>query len=414
MKGLYYSDSEKDDDDEEEEESLIHSTASGRSRDRFPSSPMQAKSGKSGRKGKKSAAGGKKKRMARFEIEQMLYERGGVLDLDAPAPQSNCARYCGSSRGENKRDVESKRDDQVFWTLSVFLLCIMAGAVVGLKHDTLLSSGTSKNVDSAHKVNSGAFTDTGEYDKFLRVAPKDVPKVKPKHYPSKTSAQSTLSSTGVAATSEKSNEKPETATSASSSTAAEDFVREHQHIDQEHHSDTVLSTLGSYVQDGDGEQQLYYQKDVDVPLFWHIPRSGGTTLQDIFGSCLGLTIANNVGVLDGHNSDESIQTFRYGEGATYVNVDTTSKEGLIRAKKLGLVQSNLADVVVTPYLYESADLFNDLPEETEKKGRCFTILRHPIERAMSVFFYLQSTSEELKFRLMTIEEYAESAYCEVR
>uniref|UniRef100_A0A7S4RVN5 Uncharacterized protein n=1 Tax=Ditylum brightwellii TaxID=49249 RepID=A0A7S4RVN5_9STRA len=79
----------------------------------------------------------------------------------------------------------------------------MAGAFVVLKHDTLLSSNASRNVDSAHKVNSGAVTDTGEYDNFLRVAPKDVPKVKPKHYPRKTSAHSTFSFSGAAATSKK-------------------------------------------------------------------------------------------------------------------------------------------------------------------------------------------------------------------
>eukprot|EP00957_Ditylum_brightwellii_P043956 3335371-Ditylum_brightwellii.AAC.1 len=96
----------------------------------------------------------------------------------------------------------------------------MAGAFVELKHDTLLSFNASRNVDSAHKVNSGAVTDTGEHNNFLRIAPKDVP-------------ESTFSSTDVAATSKKSNKKHETITSASTSTAAEDSIREHHNIEQE-------------------------------------------------------------------------------------------------------------------------------------------------------------------------------------
>ena len=36
------------------------------------------------------------------------------------------------------------------------------------------------------------------------------------------------------------------------------------------------------------------QRDGDVPVYWHIPKSGGTTVQDIIGHCLGLVQASDL------------------------------------------------------------------------------------------------------------------------
>ena len=41
-----------------------------------------------------------------------------------------------------------------------------------------------------------------------------------------------------------------------------------------------------------------------TPLFWHIHKAGGTTLHDFWSSCLNLTLAAEVGVLDGHQMDQ--------------------------------------------------------------------------------------------------------------
>ena len=41
-----------------------------------------------------------------------------------------------------------------------------------------------------------------------------------------------------------------------------------------------------------------------------------------------------------------------------MNVDTSTVDGIKRAKNLGLVGSGLADVIVTQYLYAGATLFN--------------------------------------------------------
>jgi hypothetical protein len=89
----------------------------------------------------------------------------------------------------------------------------------------------------------------------------------------------------------------------------------------------------------------------------------------------------------------------------YVNVDPTTQSGIDRAMHLGLAQSELADVAITSYFVDAAKLFDD-----KHKGKCFTILRHPIKRAISMYYYLQISTWERdfnpKFQAMSVEEYA--------
>lgn len=68
----------------------------------------------------------------------------------------------------------------------------------------------------------------------------------------------------------------------------------------------------------------------------------------------------------------------------FVNVDTTTKTGIERAVQMSFPDANLADTVVTPFLYEANALFTPTA-----KGRFFTVFRHPTERAISLFGYLQ-------------------------
>ena len=42
----------------------------------------------------------------------------------------------------------------------------------------------------------------------------------------------------------------------------------------------------------------------DTPVFWHVSKSGGTTMEDIFTKCFDFVVASEVGVLDGHGEDE--------------------------------------------------------------------------------------------------------------
>ena len=55
------------------------------------------------------------------------------------------------------------------------------------------------------------------------------------------------------------------------------------------------------------------------------------------------------------------------------------------------------------YLYNAAELFKD----TGHTGRCFTILRHPVERAVALYFTLKRNGK-LSDPHMTLEQYAAS------
>lgn len=58
----------------------------------------------------------------------------------------------------------------------------------------------------------------------------------------------------------------------------------------------------------------------DVPLFWHVLKSGGTTMKDAIGMCLNKVEASESGVLDGHISDRRLQKIKIGQGPIqYVN-----------------------------------------------------------------------------------------------
>lgn len=58
--------------------------------------------------------------------------------------------------------------------------------------------------------------------------------------------------------------------------------------------------------------------------------------------------------------------------------------GIERAKNLHLASSNLADAMVSPLVYEASVVYSNLYH-----GRLFTLFRHPIHRAVSLFYYTQ-------------------------
>ena len=72
-------------------------------------------------------------------------------------------------------------------------------------------------------------------------------------------------------------------------------------------------------------------------------------------------------------------------------MDTSTGAGIVRAKNMNLVPSRLADIIFTPLLHEAAQLFNNegVPQQ---KGMIFCLIRHPLERAVSLFHYLQKAS----------------------
>lgn len=159
-----------------------------------------------------------------------------------------------------------------------------------------------------------------------------------------------------------------------------------------------------------------YDTEYDVPVFWHVSKSGGTTMVDIFSTCLKFVVASEVGVLEGHDKDEKLAVVELNEGLRYVNVDTTTSDGIRRAATMGLVPSGMADVIVTPLFFEAVDRLFASSAEKKHRGRAFTVLRHPVHRAASMFYYLQNATWEETYdptlRNLTVAEYARSGKAE--
>lgn len=124
-----------------------------------------------------------------------------------------------------------------------------------------------------------------------------------------------------------------------------------------------------------------FENGRDMPYFFHIPRSAGSTVKDILGKCAYIRIAWDA---------------------------TATNERLKVARDTQLVQSGQVDVITTQYLYEGASLFDG----QQHRGRCFTFIRHPIERAVSLFYYLGVASHEPTYdpqlRYISIEMWAKS------
>ena len=148
-------------------------------------------------------------------------------------------------------------------------------------------------------------------------------------------------------------------------------------------------------------------REDDVPLFWHISRSSGSTMKHILGQCLGLVISSDYGSRFGLDHEDALRVVTADHGGKYVNVDTSTTGGIDRARSMGLVESSMADVIVTQYLYQAATLFNPT-----QRGRIFAIFRDPIERAQSMFYYLQYAAWEPTYdpalSQMSLLDYARS------
>lgn len=136
----------------------------------------------------------------------------------------------------------------------------------------------------------------------------------------------------------------------------------------------------------------------ETALFWHIPKSGGTTAKRLY-ECLGQTLANRLGADPrfGHDQDEEIvifHPFATEPDIKFVNVDTTTKSGILRAEKLGLVPSRKVDMIFSSDVMFAADHLFD----PNHKGRILALFRNPVDRSVSKFYYLQTATWERTYR----------------
>ena len=156
----------------------------------------------------------------------------------------------------------------------------------------------------------------------------------------------------------------------------------------------------------------------NVPFFWHIPRSGGTSLSTIFSNCLSLVQASSSLTsppIYARGEDEALASrFRdptlyvvQTKGHSFVNVDLDSVEGVQRAVQGGLVSKELADVVLVPDVRLGSLLFgngqdhihadNEEISGTEYKGVMFVLFRDPLDRTLSFFYHKQQDNESVHY-----------------
>ncbi|KAL7541079.1 hypothetical protein ACHAXR_010616 [Thalassiosira sp. AJA248-18] len=149
-------------------------------------------------------------------------------------------------------------------------------------------------------------------------------------------------------------------------------------------------------------------------MFWHIPKAGGSSIKDAMGMCHRFIQATEFGITDGHIDDTEVAiVWPAVPGATaagrspFVNIDSTTVSGIQRAKSMGFADAQLADIVVSPFVFETNDLFTPTA-----KGRLFSVFRHPIDRAVSMFYYIRVADWEPTYmpelKDWTLEEYATS------
>lgn len=134
-----------------------------------------------------------------------------------------------------------------------------------------------------------------------------------------------------------------------------------------------------------------FNKDRDTAFFWHVPRSGGALVKHTAAYCLDLIQASDMGNAIDEQAAELPQLTTIVDtqtGARFVNADTSSPHGLELATRKGTVISAYPNIglISTPYLFDGSQKLLDL----EHKGRLFVMIRHPIERAESMFWHLKN------------------------
>jgi len=135
--------------------------------------------------------------------------------------------------------------------------------------------------------------------------------------------------------------------------------------------------------------------DTDIMVFWHVIRSGGTTVKTIGSKCLDLVMITEEGI--GHEETE-LEVLVKPTGS-FVNVDTSTVDGLKRAYDLGLGSSALGDMLVSPHVLEVSTVLTE-----SRRGRMFCLLRHPVLRAASIYHHMEKTGKTVWE--MTLEEFS--------
>ena len=133
-------------------------------------------------------------------------------------------------------------------------------------------------------------------------------------------------------------------------------------------------------------------------LFWHIPRTGASAIQQYYQCMGGMTIAT-ANTNDGISRARELGLLRYKKPIDPFSMSTQQEyfdDGT----------SYTADVIFTGEPSFAAQyLFDEV-----HRGKFMSIFRHPVERAVSMYNYLKTATQEQRYRAkhanMTLIEWA--------
>lgn len=146
---------------------------------------------------------------------------------------------------------------------------------------------------------------------------------------------------------------------------------------------------------------------VAVPFFWHIHKTGGTTMKNLFSQCLAVTVASQrahqlyeaYGVLP-----KNLEKVKIGKG-TFLNADVSSIEGIEMAhKSLNfahqaplLLEQDDSLAIMTSQIRKATELLFISGKNNSFRGILFALFRHPVEREISAYYYLQKATWEKSY-----------------
>jgi len=179
-----------------------------------------------------------------------------------------------------------------------------------------------------------------------------------------------------------------------------------QVLDAETQQKHMRSYLGGLYPPVDSSKLPLYLRDTlaqdnsrseDLVFFWHIPKASGSTVKNILNFCFDLSRSEQL------NETASMEYVR----DNILNMDTSSPDGLAFSFANQIVNSGKVDVIVSNYFLSGAALFTKA-----HYGKTFTILRHPGEIALSLFYYRGTATWERSYRedfkQMSFGEYVNS------
>lgn len=157
--------------------------------------------------------------------------------------------------------------------------------------------------------------------------------------------------------------------------------------------------------------QEQYDPAVNKLYIWHIPRSGSTTMKRVVANCMGLTLASEVGKseVEVRGAETILKVVEGADGMHFANVDMSHPEGIAHANALHVGTDPRVDLISSAYLYHTAGIF-----DPEHKGFMFAMMRHPIDRAVSLFYNMRRYPQYAKVigPVETVEMYARSSLVE--